>query len=375
VDVAVIGEGEATLLDIVRAMESGRPLTGIAGTAWLENGVVHHGPAREAIGDLDALPFPAWDLTPMDDYAKTPRVSQIEQGPYMSLFTSRACPYKCIYCHDLFGKTFRARSVGNIIAEIEELDRRYGIRVFEIVDDIFNFNRQRVREFCDAVKARGLKIRFSFPNGLRTDILDKELIDRLAEAGCNLIAFAVETASERIQKLIRKYNRLDKIHENIAHAADAGIFCHGYFMIGFPTETREEMLQTLNYAIHSRLHTAGLFIANPFEGTELARMAKERGFNVDDLTYNSYGYYETDFNMSAVPDADLRELVRWAMKRFYLQPRRIVRLLRDHPNKGMLPGQFLHLLRRSCDFRGLLRRLLPPTQELPQPPVYSPQGP
>lgn len=365
VDLAVIGEGELTMLDIVRALEEGRPLREIPGTAWLDDqGEVVKASPREAIEDLDALPFPAWDLIPALEYSEYWRFSQLGTRPYMSLFTSRACPYKCIYCHDLFGKTFRARSVPNIIAEIKELDRLYGIRAFEIVDDIFNFNRQRVREFCAAVKAARLDIQFTFPNGLRTDILDKELVELLADAGCTMIAFAVESASERIQKMIRKYNRIDKIHENIRHAANAGIFCHGYFMIGFPTETLEEMQATLDCAVNSDLHTAGMFIANPFEGTELARMAREKGLEVD-LTYNDYGYYETRFNMSAVPDQDLRELVRGATKRFYLQPRRVYRILRDHPTKAILPGQFVHLIRRSFDFRGLLARIFPPTRSLP----------
>ncbi|MFZ5565345.1 MAG: B12-binding domain-containing radical SAM protein, partial [Thermodesulfobacteriota bacterium] len=167
------------------------------------------------------------------------------------------------------------RSPENFVAEISLLYHRYGVREFHIIDDIFNIDRPRMHDILRRIIDGGMKIKIAFPNGLRGDLLTHEDIDLLAAAGAYMITLAIETASPRMQKVIRKNLDIPKVMDNIAYAAGRGLIVKGYFMIGFPGETVEEMKQTIDLAVRSRLDLAHFFTVIPFEGTELAQMARD----------------------------------------------------------------------------------------------------
>ena len=124
----------------------------------------------------------------IERYAAFHGATPVGRRRYMSIFTSRACPYQCTYCHTIFGKEFRCRSAANVVAEIRELKARYGIRIIEVCDDIFNMKWQRSTEVCQAIASAGLDIAMSFPNGLRADIMRDELLAGDVRRG-NLLHF------------------------------------------------------------------------------------------------------------------------------------------------------------------------------------------
>jgi radical SAM superfamily enzyme YgiQ (UPF0313 family) len=289
--------------------------------------------------------MPAYDLIEMDEYGKWQRFSRTGMGTYMCLFSSRGCPYQCIFCHNIFGKKFRARSAESMFEEVRHLHETYGIRHFDVLDDIFNLDRDRLIEFCDLVIESGMDLTFAFPNGLRCDLLDEEQLRKLKQAGTLLISFAVETASPRLQKLIRKNIDIDKLRENIAIAHSLRIHPHGFFMIGFPTETWEEMKMTVNYIVSSKLHSFFLFAVNPYEGTELGDMARDMGLTpISDFSYN---YFGREFvNMTDVPDRKINRLRVRALLRFYLNPVRMFYIARDAPNKKELPKLLYVFIKR-----------------------------
>jgi radical SAM superfamily enzyme YgiQ (UPF0313 family) len=345
IDYAVIGEGELTADDLSQALHNCSAVDRIDGLVWREDGAVRINPRERYIEDLDAMPFPAWDLIDIHRYRMFDRMSRSGMGDYMVIFTTRACPFKCIYCHKMFGKGFRRRSPESVLAEIRELHDRHGIREFEIIDDIFNCDLPRAKRIFDMIAESGMKISFTFPNGIRGDHADEEFFIKARRAGAVFMAFAVETATPRLQEMLRKNIHLERIERNIALARKHGIFCLGFFMLGFPSETQKELQATVNFAVRSKLHAAHLFIVNPYEGTELAKLAEQMGkpvFNNFDNNYLTPGFT----NLTDLPDKELNRIRRWGLMRFWLKPSRVWAIIRDYPYKSQLPYLVTILVKR-----------------------------
>lgn len=326
IDFTVKGEGELTFEELVESIKKEVDVRKVKGIAFRNNGDLIQTEPREYISGLDSLPFPAWDLIDIEAYSRFWSMSPRGPRRYMVIYTSRSCPYHCIYCHNIFGKGFRARSPENVLEEIDILYNKYGIKELEVVDDIFNLDVQRAERICDLIIERGYDLAIAFPNGLRSDRLDKNLLEKLHRAGTRFISFAVESASLRIQKLIKKNLNLEKVKEAIKTAVELGIFSNGFFMIGFPTETEEEIKHTIKFAINSKLHTAYFFIVKPFEGTELfERFGLNRVSQLKDYTDSSY--FKIKYNLSQVDDKKLLKLCQLAYFKFYFNPVRITRII------------------------------------------------
>ena len=332
--VGVVGEGEVTIVELLEALTRGAALAGVKGVAYAENGGVKITAPRPPIEDLDSLPLPAYDLLPVEQYFSLHHGGTAPGGRTLTVFTSRGCPYACAFCHNLFGRRFRARSAESVVEELTYLRRRYGVEEFELHDDAFNTSRRRVMEICAGLQRAGSRALLAFPNGLRGDTLDREQLVELRRAGTHHIALSPETASPRLQQLIGKRMDLDKLTRAAHDCDELGIFTLGYFMLGFPTETEDEMEATVEWACRSPLHTASFFAVNPFPGTRLAAMAAEAGAPAALFSHN--GYFGTNVNVSAADDQRFRQIWHGAYRRFYLSPKRIAAILRSVPNTATL---------------------------------------
>lgn len=366
VDVVVKGEGELTFLDLLRTLEHKTPLQDVQGIAFRENGNVAQTLPRSAIEDLDSLPFPAWELLDLEAYTRFKGAGAWGGRRYISVFTSRACPYKCNYCHTNFGKKFYARAPRNVVDELEILNKKYGFVEFEFLDDIFNLDRPRVMDICNLIIERGLKIRMMFPNGLRSDILTEELLIKMEEAGTCYISIAIESASKRIQKLIQKNLLIDKAKRTIEICDKLGIYTHGYFMLGFPTETREEMQATINFAAQSPLVSASFFCVTPFKGTSLwdkYHHIVERYSQ----PFQNFDYFRNRLNLSDVKPEEVFSLQRMANVKFWFSRGRITRLLKMYPYKGYLLRLMLVFMRRLMFNRRGAEEVNESTQSAPEP--------
>ena len=244
---------------------------------------VEHTPARKQIVTLDDLPVPNRSLVDYETYNRY--IGQVMVKNVISLQTARGCPYNCYYCSKVWGRKHVFRSADSIFDELK-MYYDMGFRRFSIFDDIFNVNAKNGMQLFEKIIRHNLDLQLFFPNGLRGDLLSKEYIDLLVEAGLAATALALETASPRLQKLIGKNLNLDKFRENVTY------FCEKYpqvvlelfTMHGFPTETEEEARLTMAFIKEQKwLHFPYVFILKIYPGTEMANLAMEHGVLREDI--------------------------------------------------------------------------------------------
>jgi len=337
VDAVVLGEGEVALERLLAAWARGETRPALPGVGYPGRGEI---PAPERIEELDALPLPAWDLADFALYHRRPRHGYLyKHRAYFSVLTSRGCPYHCVFCQCIFGHRYRTRSAAAVVGEVEALVREHGVREIHFVDDAFNLDLDRAKAICDGIVERKLNVAITFPAGLRADRMDDELIDKLAAAGCFKIPYGIETASPRLQGLLKKHVDLDKLRAIIDRTQQRGIVTQGFFMLGFPSETEEEVRQTMNFAVRSKLHFATFNHVNVFPGTELWTMAaaagKTAGYDPARCDYD-----DPPLHLSEVPPARMQALTRRVHLAFYCSPRRLWRIWRALPRKRHFFGFF-----------------------------------
>lgn len=334
IDFVVLGEGEIPGLELLNAIEHNTGFENIKGLAYRNQGEIVHNGLSEAIQDLDSLPQLAWDMIDLENYffnpkRPTPMNLHVKTARSAPILTTRGCPYRCTYCHNLFGKRLRKRSVEHVMTEIRYLKEVKGVQEIEIVDDVFNLDNERALELADRIIEEKLNLYFSFPNGLRADMMPDHLIDRLVEMGTYRIVYAIESGSPQIQKEMRKNLNLNKAGHAIEYTASKGISVGGFFILGFLNETEEQAQMTIDFACNSRLSTASFFILSPFPKTEIYHQAMEAGYNFEDTALTHY--YALGTNISRIPDKKLHRMHNRAYRRFYLHPLRLLRFFRTTP--------------------------------------------
>lgn len=338
-DLAILGEGELVFVEALERWRKGLDLQDLSGIAYFRKAVIIN-PVSCYIHDLDTLPLPAWDLIDMEAYSSLPRQGFIyKQQGYFSVFSSRGCPFDCIYCHNVFGKRFRGRSAESVLAEIGQLIARYGVGEIHFIDDIFNFQRDRAEAILQGIIDRGWNLAIAFPNGIRADLLDADFISLMKRAGTYKVSVAIESGTHRLQQLMHKNLNLDKARKGVQELVTQRILTHAFFMVGFPTETAEEARATAAFARTTAAHSASFFIVTPFKGTPLSRMIESDG-RQDASLLGASNYFDprvADLKISEMTPDELRRIVRNATRDFYLlHPLRIWRILRDLPRKRQL---------------------------------------
>ena len=326
VDIVVRGEGEITLFELVKAIESGANLNSILGITYRDNGKIVTNPDRPLTTDLDSLPLPSRHLIPIREYH--PQADIYYRSPSTIMITSRGCPYKCIFCASrrISGHKYRVRSPEKVIEEIDILVNQYGIRNIGIADDNFIVNRKRTEQICDIIIREGYNRRMDWSCALRADGVDVPLLKKMRTAGCRCICVGIETGSQRLMGILNKHLKLEKVEEGVKMMRKAGIKVRGTFLLGVPSETKEETLQTINFAKKLNLDFAKFNIITPYPGTELYEMAKKRGL-VGDTTWSrlipGIGFSEAEpvFVPEGRDPKELKARQRGAVRSFYLRPR------------------------------------------------------
>ena len=327
VDYVVVGEGEISLTALLDDLEAGRRPEAIPGVWLLQGGAVC--PALPSpVPDVHDLPRPAYDLLDLEKYFRLDSPWHFPKSQRAVQFiTSRGCPYQCSYCHEIHGKKFRGMEPEVVLEQMEWLVRKLGVREFMIVDDIFNFELERAKQICRGIIDRKLKVHLQFPNGVRGDRFDEELVVLMKRAGTHFMAIAIETVSEKFQKLIRKNLKIDRALQTINWVNRHNIEVSGFFMIGFPGETLEEVRRTADFAVQAPLDTIFVSIVSPFKGTRLRTdMLNGRFGEMDSEARSALDRLFPIVHNRQLSAEVLSRIQRETYWRFYTKPRSLMNL-------------------------------------------------
>jgi len=271
-DFAVCGESEEIFPKLVSRLAGGAELHELDLPGVLVRGG-SSAPPWPVVKDLDSLPFPDLSQVPHSRY----RHPLFGSEPVTSIITSRGCPYRCIFCDKhVSGSRYRSRSPENVLAEIEQIVFKSGVRSLIIYDDLFTLDPDRVSRICEGILGRGLRIRWKCEG--RVNRVDPDLLGLMKAAGCQMIAYGVETVTPRGLEFLRKDITPEQVREAFALTREAGIQSLGYFMLGIPGETIEEERETVRFAVSLGADFAQFGVLSPFPGTELYELAREKGW-------------------------------------------------------------------------------------------------
>lgn len=334
IDIAVIGEGEETVVELVEALQSGGDLANVPCIAYRRGETAVLTATRPYMDDLDALPFPAWDLIDPAQYAALPNWSGIiRENAYAVISTSRGCPYGCFFCHNIFGKKVRARSPEKVLQEMTRIADEFGITEFHFVDDAFNFDERRASRICELIIESGRRFSLSFPNGLRADAMTVELIALLKKAGAYKIHYGFETTSPRLQKAIGKNLDVEKAARIFDATSRAGITTGAYFMLGFPGQSRRDIEESVEFAANSLLDAAYFFKATPYPGSDFHAALLKSGKAPPAGNFDDYHFYSTGRSHGDLGEAELNSLIMMAQRKFFMNRRRLLRGFAKSPRK------------------------------------------
>jgi radical SAM superfamily enzyme YgiQ (UPF0313 family) len=360
-DYVCSGEGELVLT----ALAQGAPLDSINGLVWRDGEQIRENGQPNFLPTVDDFGEPAWDLIDPRTYPPAPHGMIARCFPLAPLITTRGCPYSCSYCSAPItaGKRMRYRDPQRVVDEIERLVTEYGVREIQIEDDNFTIKREHVLAICDEIQARQIKVHWSLPNGVRIDRLDKPLLREMKRAGCYLMALGIESANQRILDLVSKKLDVKLVREVVRDVADAGIEAWGFFMIGFPTETRAEIENTIEFALSLPLTRCQFTRTTPLPGTPIYDWWKADWGQGQDIDWSTFNYYQFRCDWSEVSPEELGKMQRRAHLRFYSRPRNFWKIARS-----LRLSQYKYVLRRLLNL-GTFR-----SDNMRRVPEYFPAG-
>lgn len=345
VDYVCHREGEYVLPELCRAIRGELALGLIQGISYMNNGEVIDTGERALIEDLDALPFPAWDLFPLDVYHTDPRTEIIPGKVEMQILATRGCPNACTFCSSRtqksLGAKYRMRSANNICDELEYMLDKFDSRVFMFMDLAFPLVKKHAMSFFDEMVRRGLHKKIKWATECRVKPLDEETVHAMRESGCVRVSFGIESGSDEVLANLRKNFTVDDVKRAVLMMDAAGIEVDGMFMLGLPGESKEQIEETIRLATSIPIRYAIFNLFVPYPGSELYDILssenKIRFTQWSDFT--SYGGYSGSDPVYTPDNFTIHELIKLqktAMRRFYLRPRFIwSEICRAKPNKVM----------------------------------------
>jgi radical SAM superfamily enzyme YgiQ (UPF0313 family) len=350
VDVIVRGEGDVTAIELLQAIENNRPLNSVAGISYRLDDKIVHTSDRTSMVDMDSLPYPAFHLLPWRKYQPHPPHGMAL--PFGAMVTSRGCPYRCAYCSKpVFGSQFRAQSPERVVAEMIYLQNKFGVKEIAFYDDSFTLDKKRVHAITEKIIEKKLKIAWTCET--RVNLVDKELLAHMKQAGCYAVAYGIESASPAIIKALQKDITLKQVEAAVRAHKEIGLQVIGYFMLGSPGETPQTIRQTIDFAKKLKVDFAQFSVTTPFPGTELYDIYM-RG-KQEKIPWEKFVYAGTDNPTSPVFESDnltRRDLESWtsrAYRKFYLRPSYVWQRLRRCTTWGEIRMNFkgLGMLLRS----------------------------
>ncbi|MFH1210169.1 MAG: radical SAM protein [archaeon] len=274
-----------------------------------------------------------WELFSIEEYPLAPHGAFCKQYPIAPLIVTRGCPFQCNYCgaHLISGRKIRAHSVDYVINQIEFLHKKYHIKEIHIEDDNFTINRKFVVEFCNKLINKNLGITFTFPNGIRLDTLDSDMIKLMKRAGLYAVSVGIESGSDRILRLMNKNLTTSKIKEKVDLLTNEGLDVVGFFIVGYPGETINDINKTIDFACLLKLKRATFSAFKPFPGTLIYNELVKKG-EIKELRFEDFSLDKVAWSPKGISTKRLKALRRKAFLKFYLRPKIIVKMLSEIKN-------------------------------------------
>lgn len=316
-DFGILGEAENTLKEILEE----KPKAEILGLYYKENDEVKFTGNRPFIEDLDSLPFPARHLVDNNIYRR-PDNNKVQA----TIKVSRGCPFHCFFClaTPVSGAKVRRRSPENIVAEIKECVEKYNIKNFLFWSDIFNIDKDWTMKLCQAIIDSGLKITWSA--NTRADTADLEMAEMMYKSGCRLVSIGVESGSQYMLEKMGKKITLNDVRRTVKVFKKAKIRIYNYFVIGLPWETEETVEETIKFAIELNSDFISFYTATPLPGSRFYDYALEHNLFDKETSFEN-AYYYPAVNTHNLSRERVFELHKSAIKRFYLRPLYILKML------------------------------------------------
>ena len=316
VDIIVRGEGEETLLELAKQSPELHKISDIKGITFRKDNQIMQSPNRPFIQNLDALPLPAYKYIPIRRY----RITGMKLLPIIS---SRGCPFQCSFCvaSQMFGARYRARNPKNVLDEMEWLKHEYDAEGIAFQDDTLTFDKKRALEICDGMIERKLKLPWGCSS--RADVVTKEVLFKMAKAGCDEICFGVESGCQRIRDSLKKRVTTEQCENAIKWAKEAGIFVTVSVILGYPGETRETLQESLDFVRKVEPDDVWLCHATPYLGTELRALVESNGWKMEE-DWKLYNTMNPIFEDPHLPAKEIAEMRKTFYNKFY-GPRYILR--------------------------------------------------
>ncbi|MBC8268844.1 MAG: B12-binding domain-containing radical SAM protein [Rhodospirillaceae bacterium] len=298
-DLGVLGEGEETALEVINAFSTGTiDKTLIEGIVYKDgDGKAQSNPRRARKRDLDTIPVPAWDITPIENYLERGFGFGVDRGRSMPLMASRGCPYQCTFCSNPLMWTTRwiARDPDLLLDEIVTYQEKYKAVNFDFYDLTAIVKKSWIVDFCRKIEERGLTFTWQLPSGTRSEAIDDEVAGLLFKSGCRNLSYSPESGSPGVLARIKKKITTDSVIESISSSFAQGMNVKCNIIFGFPGETLKEVFESYRFII--RMGMAGaydisIWAFSPYPGSELFEQIREdRGIILDDKYYDSLRSY------------------------------------------------------------------------------------
>jgi len=327
-DIVVRREGETTFIELLDKLRTENSFDEVLGITFRnKEGKISRNPDRPFLEDLDALPFPAHHLLPLDSLKRVGKV-------LFPLITSRGCVYWCDFCSTvrMFGRGYRMRSPKNVVDEMEIIHNKYGVNQVTFYDDAFTVNRERVVKICEELHQRKLKLIWDC--GTRVDMVDRELLKTMQDAGCIAVWLGVESGSEAILTAMNKRIKLDQTRLAYKTAHDIGLMTIANTVLGFPGETEQTARKTINFVKELNPDDVGFYVATPYPGTPMYDQVIKNGWlRVTD--FNKYDTATPTFETPWLSIEKLAEIRYKAYQEFYLRPGYVLKMMRRGGTYGI----------------------------------------